>query len=447
MSKVITRLPPSPTGHLHIGTARTALFNYLFAKKHGGEMIFRSEDTDKERSKREYETEIIDGLRYLGINWDNETIYRQSERGAIYRTYLEKAIAEGSLYISKEESKKDPGQMVEVVRLKNPNKSITFKDEIRGEITFDTTELGDLVVARSLDDALYHFTVVVDDFEMGVTHVLRGEDHISNTPRQILIQEAIGAHRPVYAHLPLILAPDRSKMSKRHGAVAVKEYLVEGFVPEAIINYLALLGWNPGTDQEIFTLPELIEQFSLENVHKSGAVFDRQKFLWINKEHLNKMPEADYYSMIKSALPSRVTELIDYSDDRLKKLIPSIRERISLKSEATTAGQAGEYDFAFSEPTINLDQIKWKNDSSVSDVKPRIEMIVKLLESADFSSTETIKASIWEYVEKTGKGEVLWPMRVALTGLERSPDPFTVAFIIGQESTLGRLNKLINLIN
>ncbi len=442
MSDIITRLPPSPTGHLHIGTARTALFNYLFAKSHGGKMIFRSEDTDRERSRVEFETEIIEGLRYLGLNWDNEIILRQSERAHIYRDYLEKAIAAGSLYVSREESKKDPGTMVEVVRLKNPNKSITFNDEIRGEITFDTTELGDLVVARSIDDALYHFTVVVDDFEMGVTHVLRGEDHISNTPRQILIQEAIGAPRPIYAHLPLILAPDRSKMSKRHGAVAVKEYLAEGFTKEAIINYLALLGWNSGTDQEIFSLSELIEKFSLNNVHKSGAVFDRQKFLWINKEHLNKMPAAEYLAMVIESLPDQIFKLPEYHDERLQKLLPSIRERISLKAEITTAAMEGEYDFAFAPPEVSLEQLKWKNDSGVEDAKPRIEMLIKLLETADFSTVESIKAAVWSYVEETGKGEVLWPMRVALTGKERSPDPFTVAYIIGSESTLERLKNV-----
>ena len=255
---VITRIPPSPTGHLHIGTARTALFNYLFAKHHGGTMVFRSEDTDKARSTKEFEQEIIDGLHWLGLSWDNDTIVRQSERAPLYREYLEKMIAAGTAYLSEEEAKNTPGQMVTVVRLKNPNKVITFNDLVRGDITFDTTELGDLVIARNIDDALYHFTVVVDDFEMGVTHVLRGEDHISNTPRQILIQEAIGAPRPMYAHLPLILATDRSKMSKRHGAVSLNHYQKEGFTKEAILNYLALLGWNPGTEQEVFTLDELV---------------------------------------------------------------------------------------------------------------------------------------------------------------------------------------------
>ena len=439
--KVITRIPPSPTGHLHIGTARTALFNYLFAKHHNGEMIFRSEDTDKERSKPEFEQEIIDGLKKLGINWDNETIYRQSERQEVYKKYIETGIESGAFYLSKEESKKEPGVEVEVVRLKNPNKKITFTDLIRGEITFDTTELEDIVVARSVDDALYHLTVVVDDAEMGVTHVLRGEDHISNTPRQILIQEALGFSRPEYAHLPLILASDRSKMSKRHGAVAVEEYLEEGFLPEAIINYLALLGWNPGTEQEIFSLKELVEKFSLEGVQKSGAVFDRQKFLWINKEHLNKITDAEYFDLAKNALSENTKSLSDYSDERLHRLLPTLRERVEVPSQITEASKEGEYDYAFSSPKVELELLKWKSDPDVKSALPRLEEVASRLEKASFDTVDAVKESIWDYAESEGKGEVLWPMRVALTGKERSPDPFTVAYVIGKENTLSRLQE------
>ncbi len=436
---VVTRIPPSPTGHLHIGTARTALFNYLFARNHGGKMVFRSEDTDRARSKREYEVEIMDGLRALGLTWDNEEVTRQSERAHIYRRYLEAGIGKGAFYVSKEESKQTPGEMVEVVRLKNPNKSITFTDLIRGEITFDTTELGDLVVARSIDDALYHFTVVVDDHEMGVTHVLRGEDHVSNTPRQILIQEALGFERPAYAHLPLILAPDRSKMSKRHGAVAVDAYLEEGFLPAAIINYLALLGWNPGTDQEIFTLEELVSQFSLDNVHKSGAIFDRTKFQWINRKHLDRLTEEEYFQMMLGYVPESLRSWPEYSEERLLKLLPTIRERVETLGEFGRAAEAGEYDFAFTDPDVPTETLKFKKDPDASAALPRLRQMVALLKDADFSSPDSIKSAVWNYAEREGRGEVLWPTRVALTGRERSPDPFTVAYIIGKADTLRRL--------
>ncbi|MEX2013363.1 MAG: glutamate--tRNA ligase family protein [Parcubacteria group bacterium] len=282
--KIITRFPPSPTGSLHIGNVRTALFNYLFAKHGGGDFIVRVEDTDKTRSKKEYEENMFENLKWLGLEIDGE-VWRQSERTDIYKKYLRKLIDENKAYISIETE----GENREVVRLKNPNKVVTFNDLIRGEVSFDTTELGDFIIAKNIDEPLYHLAVVIDDFESGITHVIRGEDHISNTPRQILIQEAIGAPRPLYAHLPLILAQDRSKLSKRkHGeSVSLDYYRLKGYSREAIINYLALLGWNPGTEQEIFTLEELIKVFDLSRVHKGGAIFDEKKLAWVNRKHFN----------------------------------------------------------------------------------------------------------------------------------------------------------------
>jgi glutamyl-tRNA synthetase len=435
---VVTRVPPSPTGHLHIGTARTALFNYLFAKKHGGTMVFRSEDTDKVRSTKEFEKEIIDGLHWLGLTWDNDVIVRQSERAPLYRRYLEKMIQAGTAYLSEEEAKNTPGEMVTVVRLKNPNKSITFNDLVRGDITFDTTELGDIVIARNIDDALYHFTVVVDDFEMGVTHVLRGEDHIPNTPRQILIQEAIGAPRPIYAHLPLILASDRSKMSKRHGAVSLHQYQNAGYTKEAILNYLALLGWNPGTDQELFTLDELIETFDVQHIHKAGAVFDIKKFAWFNREYLNKLSEEEFTAYITEDFPEKLSGLSQYSSERLARLLPTIRERVNTRGEFHEFVEAGEYDYIFDTPKYEVDILQWKNDTSVSEALPRLEKALEVLKNADFASSETIKSALWPLAEELGRGELLWPLRVSLSGQKQSPDPFTLAYILGREETLAR---------
>ena len=406
-------------------------------------MVFRSEDTDKARSRPEYEEEIVNGLRALGIDWDNEEITRQSERGPVYRRYLEEGIGNGAFYVSREDSKQNPGETVEVVRLKNPNKSITFTDLIRGDITFDTTELGDLVVARSLDDALYHFTVVVDDQEMGVTHVLRGEDHISNTPRQILIQEALGFSRPVYAHLPLILAADRSKLSKRHGAVAVEEYLKEGFLPAAILNYLALLGWNPGTDQEIFTKEELVAQFKIENVHKSGAVFDKQKFRWINKQHLDRLDIAEYATLLRRHWPERLATLPQYNEERVDRLLPVIRERAETMADVRQWAEAGEYDFAFQTPSYATDLLRGKNGAPLTDIERHLTYLKSTLSEADFSSPDAIKAAIWDYADREGRGAVLWPLRVALTGRERSPDPFNSAYIIGRDETIKRLDDAL----
>ncbi len=439
---IITRIPPSPTGHLHIGTARTALFNYLFAKSQGGKMVFRSEDTDKTRSTKAFEEEIIEGLQWLGLNWDNDVIIRQSEHAPVYREYLEKIIANGNAYISKEESKNTPGLLVEVIRLKNPNKVITFNDLVRGDITFDTTELGDIVIARSIDDALYHFTVVVDDFLSDVTHVIRGEDHISNTPRQILIQEALGFERPLYAHLPLILASDRSKMSKRHGAVSLSSYKEAGYTKEAIINYLALLGWNPGTERELFTLTELISEFNIAHIQKSGAVFDIKKFNWFNHQYIERYSTEEFLAYLEQNFPTRLRELPNFSTERLLRLIPTIRERIDTLADFHDHTDLGEYDFAFAapldyEPTL----LEWKNDTSPTVAKPRLEKASTLLTDADFSSPESIKATLWPYAEEVGKGELFWPLRIALSGRSQSPDPFTIAYIIGQEETLARIQN------
>lgn len=434
-------MPPSPTGFVHVGNVRTLIFNYLFAKQQQGRVVFRSEDTDRARSKREYEDANLSDLKWLGLSWDE--FHRQSERTEVYRGYLEKLIKEDRAYLSKEDSKQNPGEMVEVVRLRNANKPLTFTDLIRGDITFDTTELGDFVIARALNDALYHFTVVVDDHEMGITHVIRGEDHISNTPRQILIQEAIGATRPAYAHLPLILAPDRTKLSKRHGAVSLGEYRDQGFVPEAIVNYLCLLGWSSGDDKEIFNLEELVKVFNLEQVHKGSAVFDQQKFRWVNKQHLDRMGEEAYLGKVIEFLPENIKSSPNYSEDRLKKLLPSIRERVEIFSDVTVAAEAGEYDFAFSAPTFETALLQGKSNLSLSDIEKHLVAVFELIKEVEFTSPEVIKNAVWEYAEKEGRGAVLWPMRVALTGRERSPDPFSVAYIIGRDETLKRLRSAI----
>ncbi len=444
MEKIVTRIPPSPTGHLHIGTARTALFNFLLAKKHGGTFIIRSEDTDKARSQRAFEEEILEGLAWIGITSDAYTgadFYRQSEKTALYRSHLEKLIAADTAYISHEESKMKPGEMVEVVRLRNANKVIRFHDEIRGDIEFDTTELGDFVIARNLDDALYHFAVVVDDYAMGVTHVVRGEDHISNTPRQILIQEAIGAPRPIYAHLPLILAPDRSKMSKRHGAVALYDYRDKGYLPEAIINYLALLGWNPGTEQEIFTLDELIKAFDLSKIQKAGAIFNIEKLNWFNHEHIMRVNAERLTPTIVAAVNKKFKE-VTISERVLAHILKLARERSTTLSDMTRDVEEGEYDFAFSAPIVSLEALKWKKDETVKDALPRLEKVAEFLENGiDSENPEDIKGIIWQYAEEVGRGEVLWPLRVALTGKEKSPDPFTVIATIGIPEALSRIKK------
>lgn len=429
--KIITRFPPSPTGFLHVGSARTALYNYLFAKQNGGEMLFRLEDTDKERSKKEFEEEIIESLGWLGIEFDQSKMFRQSERSDVYKKYLEKMIADGTAYISKEADVKEGGRE-EVIRFKNPNKEVVFEDTVRGEIKFDTTELGDFVIAKSLDEPLYHLTVIVDDFDIGVTHVIRGDDHISNTPRQILIQEAIGAPRPIYTHLPLILASDRSKLSKRHGAVSIQEYKKNGYLPEALINYLALLGWNPGTDQEIFSLKELTEQFNLNKIQKGGAIFDMVKLGWINSQHIKKMSDED----LKENISGFLTE--DYKKRDLDKVLPIIKERIEKFEDVKEMIEVGELDYFFEAPQYEVESLLWKEDTK-DIAKSHLEEVVKKLGDVSDFTAEKIKEELWDFATEQGRGSVLWPMRFALSGRDKSPDPFTLAQILGKEETIKRL--------
>jgi len=387
--KVVVRIPPSPTGYFHIGRARTALFNYLFAKKHGGRIIFRIEDTDKERSKKEYEEDIIASLHWLGITYD-EGPFKQSERGEIYKKHIQRMLANGTAYISVESE----GANKEVIRLKNPNKIITFTDLIHGDITFDTTELKDFVIARNIDDPLYHLTVVVDDYEMGVTHVIRGDDGISNTPRQILLQEALGAIRPVYAHVPLILAPDRSKMSARHGATSLRDFRNRGYLPEAMVNFLGLLGFNPGGERELYTLKELSEIFDLSRVNKAGAVFNIDKLNWFNREYIKLLPE----------------------EERLKLV-------------------AKEFDTS-AEPSLDKSKISWKTTPTAETVA-HLEKALTLLADKD---------ALMSYAESAGKGNVLWPLRYALSGQEKSPDPFTLIALLGPEESARRVQKAVELL-
>lgn len=441
---VRVRFPPSPTGLCHVGTARMAILNYLFAKKHGGTIVFRSEDTDKERSKKEFEEDIIEQLHWLGLSWDE--FARTSERIDAHVRAVERLIAENKAYISKEPSKKDPSTEVEVVRLRNPGKSITFTDLIRGDITFDTTELADFAIARAVNDPLYHLAVVVDDAEMGVTHVIRGEDHISNTPRQILIQEALGYTRPQYAHYPLHLGADKSKLSKRTGDVAVKSYRERGFLPEAMLNYIAVLGWTPPSEKEILSLQDMIAEFELEDLHKSGAVFDIEKLRWFNRQYLVQMPENTFENtalvMLKNELSARN---IPYVEERAKYLIPIIRERISVWEDLKNAVHEGEFDYYFANPALDLTKIPGKG-SDAEKAGAHLQKVKEFLSSLsdeDFQDQEKVKSAVWEYASHEGRAAVLWPLRYALTGKERSPDPFLIASLIGKKETLERIETAI----
>ncbi len=447
-TKIVTRIAPSPTGNLHIGTARTALFNFLFARQNGGEFIIRSEDTDKKRSSTKYEKEILEGLAWLGLTHDK--FYRQSERTDIYTDAIKNLLDADKAFISKEKSNDGSGREVEVVRLRNQNKDVTFTDLIRGDVTFNTSELGDFIIARNVNEPLYHLAVVIDDNDMGISHIIRGEDHISNTPRQILIQEALGIKRHIYAHIPLILAPDRSKLSKRKDTtISIEEYKKEGYLPEALINYLALLGWNPGTEQEFFTLDELTKVFSLEHIQKGGAIFNIEKLNWFNTEYIKIMPNERLVKNIDTYIPDSLKKKDAYTEDRLKKVALVLKERIINFNEIKKMTDNGDLDYYFETPLYESNLLLPKNENvdekSTKNRLMAVERFIKNIPIEDFDK-EGIKNAVWDYASKEGRGVVLWPMRIALSGKERSSDPFTIAAIIGKEETLKRISSAYELL-
>jgi glutamyl-tRNA synthetase len=293
--QIVVRFPPSPTGEWHFGNVRTFVFNYLFAKKNDGKIVMRFEDTDTARNKPGADISQLEILKALGMDFD-EGPYYQSQRIEIYKKELHRLIARGKAY----EAEMNAAGTGKIIRLKNPGKNISWTDLVKGEISIDTKSFADeegnidFVIARSADDPLYHFTVVVDDWLMGVTHVLRGEDHTTSTPRQILILEALGAEVPEYGHFPTILGENKKKLGKRNGAIPVREYLENGYLPDALLNAISLLGWNPGGEQEIFTRQELIEKFSLNRVQQSAAVFTGDKLDHINKEHIKFLSDNEF---------------------------------------------------------------------------------------------------------------------------------------------------------
>ncbi|MDB5204504.1 MAG: glutamyl-tRNA synthetase, glutamyl-tRNA synthetase [Candidatus Taylorbacteria bacterium] len=440
------RFPPSPTGEWHFGNIRTFVFNYLFAKKNGGEIVMRFEDTDIARNKPGSDILQLELLKKMGMDFD-EGPYYQSQRKDIYKNELQRLIDNGTAYEA-EENQAGTGKLI---RIKNPKKDIVWNDLIKGEITIASDSFKDekgnfdFIIARSINDPLYHFTVVVDDWLMGITHVLRGEDHVTSTPRQMVIFEALGAPVPLFGHLPTILSSEnKKKLGKRNGAIPVREYLDQTYLPDAILNMISLLGWNPGGDQEIFTRKELIEKFSLEKVQKSPAIFNASKLDWLNKEHMKLLGDEVFAKEIKDRLSKRFT-----NESIIEKLIPSIKERIVKWLDIDTMLEAGEFDFAFKSPSFDKQMLicdeRMRKGTEVTDetVSNHLKNIVTKLETIpeEKFDAETVKTTLWDYATENGRGIVLWAMRIALSGREKSPDPFQISAIIGKTETTVRLTN------
>lgn len=439
---ITTRFAPSPTGFLHVGGARTALFNYIYAKQNNGKILLRIEDTDKERNKPEYTTGILEAFKWLGLTFDEIKV--QSDNFSIHKQYLQKLLDSDQIYISKEKVV-EQGQRDEVIRFRNPNKEIIVDDLIKGPVKFDTTELGDFVIAKSLEEPIFHFANVVDDILMGVTHVIRGEEHLSNTPRQILIWEAIGEKsRPVYGHIPLILSDTREKISKRkHGPmVSVEYYRENGYLPEALINFLTFLGWNPGGTEEIFSLNSLIKEFDIHKVQKAGAIFNPEKLNWFNREYVKRLTDSDFDNYAKSFIP----EWLFANQDLYLRTRSLIREKISFFAEIKKMFElGGELNFVKEIGDYNPDLLLWKKSPNREEAKEHLIKIKELLalDEKDFTA-EGVKGAIWTYAEEKGRGNVLWPLRVALTGQDKSPDPFMSAYILGKEESLKRIDLALS---
>ena len=477
MGVVRTRIAPSPTGFLHIGTARTALFNYIFTKKYQGQFVLRIEDTDIERSDEKFEMDIIEGLKWLGLNWDegpeiggDYAPYRQSERNYTYAKYTQKLLDENKAYycfcsqeeleaqradliseglapiysgkcrnLSEEEiAEKLNGNNKYIIRFKMPGKKIFFDDMIRGNLEFDTELVGDFAIAKNIGIPLYNFAVVVDDFEMKITHIIRGEDHISNTPKQIALCEALDFPILQYAHLPLILGHDRSKMSKRDGATSIIEYKKQGFLPEAMINFMALLGWNPGTNKEIFSIKELEKEFSMERIQKSGAIFNIQKLESINAHYIKKMT---LEKLADLCAPYFKKAGYKTNDEKLKKIIKLEQERIKKISDILEIAKF------FFEPSDYLAEILIWKKSNKEKALATLKDVLKNFESvADNNfNIQNLKPILDILTEKhNGAGEVFWPLRVALSSQESSPPPLEIAEILDKKETLKRIKIAID---
>lgn len=439
MSPVVTRFAPSPTGYLHAGNYRTAVFAYLFAKHTAGKFIVRIEDTDVARSKPEYETNIHEALAWLELPAD--ATYRQSEHRPRHRELLEKLIAADAAYVSSE-TPQAPGDREEVIRFRNPGGTVTFTDVIRGSITTDVTDLGDFVIARSLDEPVYHFAVVIDDADEGVTHVIRGADHISNTARQMLIQRALGFAEPLYVHLPLIMDSTHKKLGKRHGAKALTDYRDLGILPEAMLNYLAFLGWNPGDDREYLSLSELVVAFDISRVQKGSAIFDEVKLFSVNQHWMRALTDEDFI---------RRGNLKADDSEKLKKIVPLLKERTKTFREAREM-LSGELSCLFTEPSLDRSKLLAKElPDHQGMTKMALESLCEAVKAfPEGLSAEAVKESIMPLADaqerlkgKGGRGAVLWPLRYALSGAERSPDPFTLISILGPSETISRIQKAI----
>jgi glutamyl-tRNA synthetase len=466
---IVTRFAPSPTGFMHVGGIRTALYAWAWAKKNNGRFILRIEDTDKAREVEGSIEHIIESLTWLGITWDEgvdiggpHAPYIQSERLASYKKYAQILIEKGYAYPDpyseeevaefrkKAEAEKraflyrdyrpetfDTWDGTKPLRFKVPQiKSYSWNDAVRGELSAGEEALDDFILIKSDGYPTYNFAHIIDDLEMGVTHIMRADEFIASTPKFLSLYEALGITPPVFVTLPPILSPEgNKKLGKRDGAKDILEYRKEGYLPDSIVNFLALLGWNPGGEKEIMTKEEIVEQFSIDKIHKSGAMFNEEKLLWMNKEHIKLQTQEAQMRYIAPYFK-------DYNEALLLKLLPTIIDRIAIYGELTEV-EATEFRFFVNPPIfdqVSIEKITWK-DSGKVEAKTNLEGVIAILRDTQFSTPESIKESLMPYAEEKGKGNVLWPLRMALSGQEKSVDPFTICYALGKDESIARIEK------
>jgi glutamyl-tRNA synthetase len=472
------RFAPSPTGYLHVGGARTALFNWLLARKEGGVLILRIEDTDRERSSDEHTRAILDGLNWLGISWDQGPLFQSQgldrhkadalallESGQAFRDFstAEEAARDreedqgagkrlrGARRRSEGRSPREEAALVAsghpyAVRFRVPEGETVWNDRVHGEVRFQNEELDDLVILRSDGTPTYNLAVVSDDVEMGITLVLRGDDHLSNTPKQILLYEALGRDVPAFAHVPMILGPDGKRLSKRHGATAVGDYAAKGILPEAMFNFLAFLGWSPGDDREVFSREELVQAFSLERVLRKSSVFDLEKLEWLNGQHLMRMPSEE----LLAPVARRLQELGVRERDKAPRDpidLPFLVEL--LKPRSRTLEDLVEQAVPYFSPEVSYDPVAVKKNwgKDLEAVVHRLSRVRDVLVACPWEAAalERELRGLAQELE-LGAGKMFQPLRVALTGTAASPGIFDVLLLLGRERSLARMDQALRLL-
>ncbi|MDH3469702.1 MAG: glutamate--tRNA ligase [Acidimicrobiia bacterium] len=476
---VRVRFAPSPTGFLHVGSARAALYNWLFAKRHGGRFILRSDDTDQERSTAEYQADIVDGLRWLGLDWDEgievggpHEPYRQSLRMDRYRTVAQSMLDDGSSYpcfctpeelqTRREEAQAegrppgydgrcrsiDPSEAADRRKteeaalrfeVRRPGETV-FEDAVRGEVRFDHDNIDDFVILRSDGSPTYHLASSVDDVDFGITHVVRGEDLLSSTPKHIMISTALGADPAQYAHLPLLHGPDGKKLSKRHGDTALHAYIEAGVLPEAMVNYLALLGWSPGVDETIVPLEQMVERFDLSDVSKNAAIFDPAKLEWMNGAYIRALDPGEFVKRTTELVQADLgRELGAEEQQAFTTLGPAIQERAKTLLEV-----APQVRFMFVDE-LDYDEGSWDKVMSTPEAATALRSAAKVLGELREWSTPSIESSLRTMLEDLGLSATkgLQPIRVALTGSSVSPPLFESLEVVGMERSIARIEAAL----